>query len=94
MVTRRAQDRGGRVLAVAVLVDTVVGPVTRAGVALGIAVVAIAAAEETRVAIVVEVEEALALRDELAGQTGARRGRLARRLVFRNREDRHERAGR
>ena len=86
---RRAQGRSGGVLAVAILIDTVVGPIAGAGVAFGIAVVAIATAEEARVAVVVEIGQALTKREQLACQPGARRS-LARGLVLRRRQDRHQ----
>ena len=87
---RRTQGRGGGVLAVAVLIDAVVGPIARAGIAFRIAVVAVAAAEEARIAVVVEIGQTLSESKQLAGQAGARRGRLARRFVFRGRENRDQ----
>ncbi len=88
---RRAQGLGRGVLAVAVLIDAVVGPVARARITLRIAVVAVAAAEEARVAVVVEIGQTLPEGQQLAAQAGVRRSRLAGGLVFRGREDRHQR---
>ena len=91
MQGRRAQRLDGGVLAVAVLIDAVVGPILRAGVAPGVAVVAVAAAEKARVPVVVKVEAALAERHQSAGETRVRRGCLARRLGFADHEDGHRR---
>ncbi len=78
MIERRAQRLDAGVLAVAVLIDAVIGPVLGARVAPGIVVVAVAAAEETRVPVVVKVEGALAQGHQLTGEPGMGRGGLAR----------------
>ena len=91
MKRRRAQRLGAGVLAVAVLIDAVVGPVLGARVAPGIAVIAVAAAEETRVPVVVEIKGALAQGHQIAGEPRVRRACLAGRLGFADHEHGHQR---
>ena len=70
-----------RLMAVAILIDPVVGPVERARVDLGVEVVAVGA-EQRRVAIAVEVAHGVDAVDERAGQPAVRDRRLAHALGF------------
>ena len=69
--------RRGRLVAVAVLVDPVVGEVEGARVHVAIEVVAVAAAEHRRVAVAIEIGRGVDEPDQRAGGAGERDRRLA-----------------
>ena len=98
---RRRRSELVRVRAGAVLVDAVARDVDRAGVDVGVLVVAIAAAEDRRVAVVILVEGAAEGRDHDRGVRGAREhphphrvGEVRERDPRADREDQRERCQR